>query len=101
MPINLMKEFNTISGKLEMYRRLVESVHAGIYVADAQGRLVYVNSAFVNIFGYQSKDELIGRDLAEQLYFHPEDRKAFLKDMEKRKKILLFSGTGHISLCTK
>lgn len=81
--MNMQKEFNTVFGSLDTYRRLVENLHAGIYVADAQGRIVYVNHAFVYILGYASKDDLIGHSLADQLYLHPEDRRKFLHDIER------------------
>lgn len=76
--MTIQKEFNTAFCSPDIYRRLVENLHAGIYVADAEGRLVYVNNAFVYILGYSSKDELIGLNLADQLYVHPQDRYQFL-----------------------
>jgi diguanylate cyclase (GGDEF)-like protein/PAS domain S-box-containing protein len=79
----ILKEFNPVSGTVDIYRRLVESLHVGIYVTDPKGTLVYVNSAFVNILGYASKDEVIGLNLAEQLYVHPQDREEFMRKMER------------------
>ena len=81
--MNIQKEFNTAFGSPDMYRRLVENLHVGIYVADAKGRLVYVNHAFAYILGYSSKDEVIGLNLANQLYVHPEDRRQFLAKIGK------------------
>ncbi|MBP9855227.1 MAG: diguanylate cyclase [Candidatus Omnitrophica bacterium] len=83
MTANLAKEFNTVFGTLDMYRRIIENLHAGIYVADTKGNLVYVNKSFVNILGYVSKDEVIGLNLADHLYVHPEERKEFLKKLEE------------------
>lgn len=81
--MNIQKEFNTVFGSPDMYRRLIENLHVGIYVADAQGRLIYINQAFAYILGYSSKDELLGFNLAEQLYVHPEDRRKFICHIEK------------------
>jgi diguanylate cyclase (GGDEF)-like protein/PAS domain S-box-containing protein len=81
--MEIQKEFDTVFGSPDMYRRLVENLHAGIYVADAEGRLVYVNHAFAYILGYASKDELIGLNLADQLYAHSENRRDFLRNIEK------------------
>ncbi len=83
MARNPLKEFNTVFGTPDMYRRLVENLHAGIYVADAKGNLIYVNQSFVNILGYAGKDEVIGLNLADQPYVHPDDRKELLKKIEK------------------
>lgn len=81
--MNLNKEFNTVFGSPQMYRRLVENLHAGIYVADAFGKLVYVNQAFTYMLGYASKDEIIGLNLADHFYLHPEDRQKFLDKISK------------------
>lgn len=81
--MNLEKEFNTVFGSPQMYRRLVENLHAGIFVADASGKLVYVNQAFTFMLGYTSKDEIIGLNLAEHFYLHPEDRQKFLEKISK------------------
>jgi diguanylate cyclase (GGDEF)-like protein/PAS domain S-box-containing protein len=81
--MNIQKEFNTVFGSPDMYRRLVENLHAGIYVADAKGNLVYINNAFAFILGYANKQELIGLNLADQLYVHPEDRRLFLEKIAK------------------
>lgn len=68
------------SGK--MLRQLIEESRTGVYIADEQGNLVYVNQAFVHILGYMDRNEVLGRNLARELYVHPEDRKIFLKAME-------------------
>ncbi len=39
----------------------METALNGIAISDASGRLVYVNPAFVSMFGYASREELIGR----------------------------------------
>ena len=72
---NLRKDMSTLFNTQDMYRKLVENLHVGIYVADAKGNLVYVNQGFVNILGYASKDEVIGLNLADNLYVNPEERK--------------------------
>ncbi len=65
-----------------MFRRLIESVHVGVYIADKDGNLVYANGAMTEILGYTHKDEIIGRNLAKDFYVVPEERAEFLKSME-------------------
>ncbi len=78
------KEINLLHTEAErMYRRLVENLHIGIYMADAKGDLFYVNSAFVEMLGYQNRDEVLGLNLARNLYVDPTDRDTFLKRMER------------------
>ena len=45
----------------EQFRGLVEQTIAGIYIIQ-DGKLAYVNPRYAEIFGYDSADELIGRD---------------------------------------
>ncbi|OGX08897.1 MAG: hypothetical protein A2Z88_10115 [Omnitrophica WOR_2 bacterium GWA2_47_8] len=82
--LGLNKSFNYLREEgQDMFRRLVEAVRVGFYVADQEGNLFYVNHAFVSILGYNTKDELIGRNLAKELYADPTDREEFLKAMSK------------------
>ena len=64
-----------------MFGKLVETLKKGVYMTDAVGTLFYVNPAFVEMLGYSSKEELLGRNLAKELYAHPADRDVFLKAM--------------------
>ena len=69
---------------LDVFRRLIETVKVGVYIADAQGNLKYVNHAFIEILGYSVRDELLGKNLARELYANPKDREGFLKKMEEK-----------------
>lgn len=85
---------NTMSAKAKLYsllfleannmfRRLIEDNRAGVYIADDQGNLMYVNSAFVRILGYTHKEDVLGKNLAKELYVDPKQRELFLHAMEK------------------
>ena len=67
----------------EVYRNLIEAVKNGIYITDPQGILFFVNQAFVEIFGYNRKEDVLGLDIAKHLYENPSDRKEFLKQLER------------------
>jgi PAS domain S-box-containing protein len=41
---------------------IIESVADGLYVADATGEMTFVNPAAVLLLGYQTSDELVGRN---------------------------------------
>jgi len=51
----------TLREAADQYRCLVEQSIAGIYIIQ-DGKLAYVNPRYVEIFGYDSGDELVGRD---------------------------------------
>lgn len=79
------KDINFLYPQSEaLYRRLIESVKNGIYMADKEGRLFFVNQAFVEILGFDSKDEILGLNLAQHLYCDLKDREVLLKKMEER-----------------
>jgi len=50
-----------LRASVEQFHGLVEQSIAGIYIIQ-DDRLTYVNPRYAEIFGYQSTDELIGRD---------------------------------------
>lgn len=78
------KQINLLFAESEkMYRNLVESVSNGIYMADANDTLFFVNQSFVDILGYKNKEELLGHNIARDLYRYPETREEFLRQMEK------------------
>lgn len=58
----------------EKYRDFVESVPDGFYRSTPEGRYTALNEAMVRILGYDSKEELMGIDIATQIYPNPEDR---------------------------
>jgi len=79
-----LKSFNQIYPESqEMFRRLVEAVRVGIYMADVDGKLTYVNHAFVDILGYDIKDEVLGLNLAKELYLVPQECEHVLLHMAK------------------
>lgn len=61
----------------ERYRTLFESSREGIIITGSDGKIVSVNRATAAILGYESADELVGRD-ARELYADPQDREALL-----------------------
>lgn len=60
----------------EQYQRLIESVPNGIYRSTAQGKFLMVNSALVEMLGYDSHEELMNVDIPRDLYFSIEERTA-------------------------
>jgi PAS domain S-box-containing protein len=56
------------------YRSLFESIPDGIYLSTADGKFVDVNPAYVEILGYDNKEDLMKIDIKNDLYVEPEDR---------------------------
>lgn len=77
------------------YRRIFEGSHDMIYTTNLQGRILDINQAGVELMGYRTKQEMLDRLRAEDLYFNPRDRDklvaaitkaGFVKDYEAQFK---------------
>ncbi len=64
---------------LKLFSHSVDSSVDGIAMGDPQGRITYVNEAFVRMFGY-SREELIGKEIA---FIYAEDQIPKLKKVLK------------------
>jgi len=65
----------------ERYRSLFDRTLDGMYLSTHEGRFVDVNPAFVKMFGYSSRQEMLDiRDIKKELYFSPEERGSHVLD---------------------
>ncbi|HEY4611840.1 MAG TPA: PAS domain S-box protein, partial [Bacteroidota bacterium] len=67
----------------EKYRALFEESKDVIFISTVDGRFIDLNPAGVALFGYASKEELLQVDIARELYFNQNDRKAFHRIIEQ------------------
>ncbi|MEE8564530.1 MAG: PAS domain S-box protein, partial [Atribacterota bacterium] len=70
------------------YRTLFENMPGVYYRADRKGNVIMVNPPGVKLLGYNFPKEIIGKNLAKDFYYIPEDRKIFLEVLKKRKGIV-------------
>ncbi|MCP4136967.1 MAG: AAA family ATPase [bacterium] len=68
----------------EKYRGIVENSASGIFQADSSGRLITVNPAFAQIFGYDSPDDLITGifSIKDELNADPEKFAVFMEQIQ-------------------
>ena len=74
----------------EKYRQLFEQVQEGVFVATAEGRLVECNEAFVQILGYDKREELMALNVNTDLYASPEQREVFRKEVAEKNYVRNF-----------
>lgn len=67
------------------YRTLFEESNDVVFISTPEGRILDINSAGVELFGYASKEELLEITIDKDLYWDPDDR-------EKYKEILTSQG---------
>ncbi|MBI3161299.1 MAG: PAS domain S-box protein [Chloroflexi bacterium] len=62
------------------YQRLFNTMLDGYYRSTHDGRFIEVNPAMVRMFGYASREEMLGVDIKKELYFAPEERGSHILD---------------------
>jgi PAS domain S-box-containing protein len=67
----------------ERYRSLVDNATYGIYRVTADGTLLDVNPAFVEMLGYPSKEDLLTRNIATDIYRTAEERDRLIEQSLK------------------
>ena len=91
----LGKDFNEMAASLELhhqrrmiseekYRTIFEKTKEIISVATPDGRYLDMNPAGLELLGYSSLEEIKRVDITRDLYFDPEERKAYKKIIEEQ-----------------
>jgi PAS domain S-box-containing protein len=70
------------------YRDILENIQDVYYRADATGKLVLASPSALRVFGYDSLNELYGRDIAITMYFDPCERETLLAEINQKGMIV-------------
>ncbi len=65
------------------FRTLFEESKDTIYITTPQGKILDINSSGVEMFGFASKEEIKKINIAEDLYWEPEDRGEYIRILNK------------------
>jgi two-component system cell cycle sensor histidine kinase/response regulator CckA len=66
------------------YRTLFEVSMDVVFVSTPEGKILDINPAGVELFGYASKEELLKADIARDLYWDPRKREEYKQMMQRR-----------------
>lgn len=77
-----LQQEETIMLTEQKYRTLFRELKDAVYESTPDGRLIDINPAGVEFFGYDSKDELLKADIAKDLYLNETDRARFKEKLE-------------------
>ena len=69
------------------YRALVEDAPVGIFRSSAAGRFLVVNSSLVKMLGYATPAELLGLDMAADVYVDPKLRGTLIARYESLERV--------------
>lgn len=65
----------------DKYRRLFEESKDVVFMSSLEGKLLDVNSAGVELFGYSSKEEMISRNFGTDFFTKPDDREPYKREI--------------------
>ncbi|MDD3375342.1 MAG: sensor domain-containing diguanylate cyclase [Candidatus Omnitrophica bacterium] len=85
-PINLegrVKNSLDQEGRFEL-DDIVHSMKSGLYAADNEGNISFANRAFAEMFRFESEQDVLGVNLADQFYLQRNDRAAFLRSLNEK-----------------
>jgi len=71
----------------ENYRSIIENIQDVVYRTDRAGNLTMLSPSFITRLGYDSADECIGKNIADQFWMYPERRQDLLRELEKNGSI--------------
>jgi PAS domain S-box-containing protein len=77
----------------ERYRLLFEQVQQGVFVATPEGKLLDCNDAFVQMLGYETREELMALNINSDVYVSAEQRLAFRKEIDAHNHVRNFEVT--------
>lgn len=67
----------------EKLRTLFERVRHGLFISSKEGRFIECNQALLDMLGYSSKEDLLGKDIPQDVYANLEDRSLFMERVER------------------
>lgn len=82
-----VKAENSLREAKDKYANLFLELRNTVYESSPEGKLLDINPAGIKLFGYDSKEELMHVDIAEDLYVNPEDREKLKAEIEKNSYI--------------
>jgi len=76
---------NKLQAEEEKSLRLIEESKSNIYKTDLDGKITYINPAFMELLEVSGPDELLGQTfLPERFWFDLEERNQFSQELQKR-----------------
>jgi PAS domain S-box-containing protein len=84
------REEQALQQSEKKYRDLVENAMIGVYATDLKGDILYVNKAALEIFGFDSVEEMISSGAVVR-YKNPKDREVLIRNLKQTRKVKNFN----------
>ena len=69
------------------YRELFQNVTAGVFQTSLDGKFLSANPAMVRLLGYSTEEELLGLDIAKEVYMYPDSRENWARTILEKGEI--------------
>ena len=79
------KMMDDLKDSEEKYRTLFDNMPGVYYRTDKKGNLIMINPEGAKLFGCNSPEDILGKNISQHFYFAPEERKKYLEELEKDK----------------
>lgn len=79
---------NALRASEETFRHFFENNPAASYIHSASGELLDCNQAFLDLFGFGSKQQALATSLVDR-YIKPEEREIFRQELSREKRVAL------------
>ena len=73
-----------------VYRNIFENMQEVLYRSDNEERITLISPAALKMFGYESMEEFIGKNISKTFYHNPSDRMPLIKELDKHGKVVNF-----------
>lgn len=87
--IHVLKDITERKRAEEKYRTLISNVREGVFISTPQGKFLDFNDAFLDISGYDTREELLNLDIPV-LYVNPQDRERLKKLLQDHSSVADF-----------
>lgn len=77
------KAMNALLESEEKYRNIYEESFDGLFITSPEGKILDMNKKGIEMFGYDSKEEIMNLDLSEDVYADPNDRDRIIKTVNE------------------
>ena len=80
--------FETLKKDENIYRNIFENMVEVLYRADINEKITLISPSAINLFGYDSVNDFIGKNIPENFYYNPADREVFLEELSQQGKVV-------------
>jgi PAS domain S-box-containing protein len=91
--VHVLKDITDRREAEQRYRELFDNVQEGVFFASPEGHFIEVNDALVRMLGYQTREEVLKLDLANQVYVSAEQRDEIARQLSSRGAVRNFEVT--------